>query len=214
MGNRWAESYGAAAERGPGRPMFLGRCHWCFGDTLLPLISFCVFTTELICPPVSEPSLTLPGGGLAGSPMSRSVLLRSVLPCEIPSSLSLSSPPPLWSSPGFWDFLEPSSWQDASAGPLPALSCPLMATLEPASDQILSQVLKVQQPREVGLVLNLVCRGSWERDRGLILSCSRGLLPKRQPSGPPLDSLSTREQRQSLKAQKLSSCPPQSRIVD
>ena len=69
---------------------------------------------------------------------------------------------------------QPSPWQAASAGPLPALSCPLMATLEPASDQSLSPGLKVQQPREVGLVLNLVCLGPWERDRRLDSTLSQG----------------------------------------
>jgi hypothetical protein len=36
---------GQQQQRGPGSPVYLGRYHWCFGDTLLPL-SFCMFTTE------------------------------------------------------------------------------------------------------------------------------------------------------------------------
>lgn len=117
--------------------------------------------------------------GLPSSQCSKSHTARRWISWESHEQVnSLGICPSVWDSLLFLSFfssgsspgsqgLEPSSWQDASAGPLPALSCPLMATLEPASDQVLSQGLKVQQPREGGLVLNLVCLEPWERDRRL-----------------------------------------------
>lgn len=170
-----------AAERGPGKPIFVGGA---IGDTSLPLVS-CVFTTEprSAHQSVNQVSCRQEVDQLRGQVSSLGIC-PSVWDCP-PLPLS----PPLLtsgSSPGSWRFLEPSSWPDTSAGSLPALSCPLMATLEPASDQMLFRGLKVQQPREVGLVLNLVCLGSWKRHMGLdsILSPG-GSFPRDHPVGHP-----------------------------